>query len=66
MILKVVVIVAALIALVLILAASKPKTFRIERSISIQAPSERVFALVDNLGSWPRWAPRRSKHEENL
>jgi uncharacterized protein YndB with AHSA1/START domain len=58
MILRIVVIVTALIALVLMLAASKPKTFRIERSINIQAPSERVFALIDNLGSWPRWAPQ--------
>jgi uncharacterized protein YndB with AHSA1/START domain len=58
MILRVVIIVAALIALVLIFAATKPKTFRIERSISIDAPPERVFVLIDNLGNWPRWAPQ--------
>ena len=58
MILRVVMIVAALIGLVLTIAATKPKTFRIERSISIDAPPERVFMLIDNLGSWPRWAPQ--------
>jgi uncharacterized protein YndB with AHSA1/START domain len=44
--------------MVLIFAATKPKTFRIQRSISIDAPPERVFALIDNLGRWPRWAPQ--------
>lgn len=58
MILRVVIIVAALTALVLIFAATKPKTFRIQRSISIDAPPEKVFALIDNLGRWPRWAPQ--------
>ena len=58
MILRVVMIVAALIGLVLTIAATKSKTFRIERSISMDAPPERVFMLIDNLGSWPRWAPQ--------
>jgi uncharacterized protein involved in exopolysaccharide biosynthesis len=48
MILRVVAIVAALIALVLIFAATQPKTFRIQRSISIDAPPDRVFAFIDN------------------
>jgi uncharacterized protein YndB with AHSA1/START domain len=44
--------------MVFIFAATKPKTFRIQRSVSIDAPPEKVFALIDNLGSWPRWAPQ--------
>src|ERR1700722_3179125 len=58
MILRVLIFVASSIALVLIFASTKPKTFRIERSISIDAPPERVFVLIDNLGNWPRWAPQ--------
>src|SRR3984885_16081879 len=58
MILRVLIFVASSIALVLIFASTKPKTFRIERSIIIDSPPDRVFALVDNLGNWPRWAPQ--------
>ena len=58
MILRVVGIVVASIALVLIIAATKPKTFRIQRSVSIDAPPERVFVFIDTLASWPRWAPQ--------
>ncbi len=58
MILRVIIVIAVLVALVLILAAIKPKTFRIQRSISIDAPPERVFTLIDNLHYWARWAPQ--------
>lgn len=58
MISRVLIAVGVLIVLVLLFAATKPKTFRIQRSISINAPPERVFALIDTLGSWPRWAPQ--------
>lgn len=58
MILRVLIFVASSIALVLIFASTKPKTFRIERSIIIDSPPDRVFALIDNLGNWPRWAPQ--------
>ena len=45
------VIVVVAIAGVLILAATKPDSFRVERSITIKAPPERIFALVNDLGS---------------
>src|ERR1700758_573844 len=50
-------IVAAVVAAVLIVAARKPDTLRIERSIEIQAPRERIFALIDDFHNWSRWAP---------
>ena len=34
----------AAIAAVLIYAASKPDTFRVERTVSIKAPLEKIFA----------------------
>jgi uncharacterized protein YndB with AHSA1/START domain len=58
MILRVTIVIAVLIAMVLIVAAAKPKTFHIQRSISIDAPPEKVFTLIDDLHSWPRWAPQ--------
>ncbi|HKA08759.1 MAG TPA: SRPBCC family protein [Gemmataceae bacterium] len=46
-----------LIAAVLIIAATKPDTFRIERSASIKAPPERIFALINDFHNWGAWSP---------
>jgi uncharacterized protein YndB with AHSA1/START domain len=56
--LKTLLIILLLVATVLILAATKPNTFRVQRSVSIQASPEKIFALIDNLHSWPQWAPQ--------
>jgi carbon monoxide dehydrogenase subunit G len=58
MILRIVIIVAVLIAGVLAFAATKPKTFRVQRSISINAPPEKIFALINDFHSWSGWAPQ--------
>ncbi len=58
MILKLLAIVAIVIAAILIFAAVKPRTFQIRRSIEVGAPSEKVFALINDLHQWPRWAPQ--------
>ena len=36
---------------------------RFESSIDIDAPAERVWALVDKLEEWPRWMPSIKKIE---
>jgi uncharacterized protein YndB with AHSA1/START domain len=51
------VILAAIVVAILLYATAKPDTFRIERAIAIQAPPERVFALVDDFRSWGSWSP---------
>jgi uncharacterized protein YndB with AHSA1/START domain len=51
-------VVAVVIAVVLIVAARKPDSFRIERSIAIQAPPERIFGLIDDFHKWDQWAPQ--------
>jgi len=59
---KVILIVVVLaIAGVLIFAATKPDTFRVQRSATIKAPPERIFALVNDLGSWRSWSPYETK-----
>ena len=50
-------IIAGAIAIVLILAAMKPDSFRVERSISVNAPPEKVFALINDFHRWPAWSP---------
>jgi uncharacterized protein YndB with AHSA1/START domain len=57
MIWKITITIVVLIALVLLFAATKPKTFRIQRSISIDAPPDKIFALIDDLHNWDQWAP---------
>jgi hypothetical protein len=48
---------AAIVAVVLILAAKKPATFRISRSATIDAQPEVIFPLVNELRSHRRWSP---------
>jgi uncharacterized protein YndB with AHSA1/START domain len=55
------IVIAVLLAALLIYAATRPDTFRIERSIGIQAPPEKVFALINDLRAWSRWSPWEAK-----
>src|SRR5215510_11916389 len=50
------VLVLAVIVLVVI-AATKPDTFRIERSTTINAAPEKVFPLINDFHNWPQWSP---------
>lgn len=45
------------IAGVLAYAATRPDGFRIERSTTIQAPAERIFAEINELQRWQGWSP---------
>ena len=45
------------IIVVLVLAAMKPATFRLERSTTINAPPDRVFALINDFHNWESWSP---------
>jgi len=53
--------VAVLIAGVLVFAATKPDTFRVQRSISIKAPPEKVFPFIDDFHRWGAWSPYENK-----
>lgn len=56
--LKIIAIVAIiLLAALLIFAATKPDTFRVERSISIKAPPEKIFVLINDFHQWAVWSP---------
>jgi uncharacterized protein YndB with AHSA1/START domain len=58
MVLKVILVIVAVIAAVLLFAATKPDTFRIERTTTIQATPDKIFGLIDDLHNWPLWAPQ--------
>ena len=52
MLVKIIIVVAAIIIAILAYAATRPDTFRIECSITIDAPPEKVFALLDDFRGW--------------
>jgi Polyketide cyclase / dehydrase and lipid transport len=54
---KIAIAVAALIAAVLVFAATKPSTFHVQRTASIQAPPERILPLISDLHAWSAWNP---------
>jgi uncharacterized protein YndB with AHSA1/START domain len=58
MILKIAGLVVVLVAALLIFAATKPKDFRIRRSILINAHPEKVFAFINDFHQWSLWAPQ--------
>lgn len=49
------------VSAVLVKAARKPDYFRIERSLQIEAPAERIFAEVNDLACWTNWSPWEKK-----
>jgi len=57
----IVIVVAVLIAGILIFAATKPDTFRVQRAASIKAPPQKVFALVNDFNRWGAWSPWEKK-----
>jgi uncharacterized protein YndB with AHSA1/START domain len=54
-------VVVVLVAGVLLFAATRPDTFRIERKATIKAPPERVFALINDFQRWGAWSPWEHK-----
>jgi uncharacterized protein YndB with AHSA1/START domain len=55
------IILALLIAAVLIYAATKPDSFRIERSTVIKAPPEKISAYLTDFKQWAAWSPWEAK-----
>ncbi len=55
--LSIVGVLATLIAIVLIHATTKSAAFVIQRSTTIAAPPEKVFAFLDDFHHWASWSP---------
>ncbi len=45
------------IAAVLILAATKPDTFRVQRAAAVRGPPEKIFSLINDFHQWGSWSP---------
>lgn len=52
---------AVLIAAVLLFAATRPDTFRIERSATIRATPDKIYPFLEDFRRWPAWSPYENK-----
>ena len=57
MIKAIAVVIVVLVAGVLMLATTKPDTFSVQRSATIKAPPEKIFAVLNDFHRWPEWSP---------
>ena len=55
------IVIAVLLVAALAYAATKPDTFRVQRSTSIKASPEKIFPLVNDLRSHGVWSPWEKK-----
>ena len=55
--LAILLLIVAVVLCVLVLAASKPDTYTIERSATIAAAPEQVFPFVNDFHQWTQWSP---------
>ena len=51
------IVVALLLAALMFYVATRPASFRIQRSIRIAAPREKLFAYVSDLHNFDAWSP---------
>lgn len=52
---------AVLIAAVLLFAATRPDSFRVERRITISAPPAKIYPLINDLHAFQIWSPYEKK-----
>ena len=54
-------VIVVIVAGILIYAATRPDTFRVQRSASIKAPPDKIFPLINDLHAWSAWSPYEKK-----
>ncbi len=57
----IVAVLVVIVAGILIYAATRPDAFRVQRSVSIKAPPDKIYALIDDLRLWSGWSPYEKK-----
>ena len=57
MLVTIAIVVGLLLAALLGYAATRPDTFRVQRTGTMQAPPSRIFDLIDDYHNWASWSP---------
>ena len=55
------IVVVLVITAALIYAATKPNTFRVQRTVNIKASPDKVFEFVNDFHTWAAWSPWEKK-----
>jgi uncharacterized protein YndB with AHSA1/START domain len=55
------VVVVVAIAGILAYAATKPDSFRVQRTVLINAPPDKIFPLINDMKAWTAWSPYEKK-----
>lgn len=50
-------VVVVAVAAILIYAATRPDSFRVQRSATMNAPAEKIFPYLEGLKRWTEWSP---------
>ncbi|WP_236200760.1 SRPBCC family protein [Pseudomonas pseudonitroreducens] len=53
----IVLVVVLAVVVVLVLAAGRPDSFRVERKVLIQAQPEKIQGYIEDFHLWPQWSP---------
>ena len=55
---KIVILVLVVVVVgVMVVASMRPNDFSVQRSVSILAPPEKIFPMIDDFRQWPAWSP---------
>ena len=54
---NIVIAVVVVIAGILVYAATRPDSFSVQRTTSIHAPPDKVFAMINDFHRWSEWSP---------
>ncbi len=57
MIKKILLTLLAIIVMLVLIGLTLHQNYAVSRSVEIQAPAEKIFALISELKSWPEWEP---------
>jgi uncharacterized protein YndB with AHSA1/START domain len=57
MVKKIAIVLVLLIGGLLAFAATRPDTFHVERTATMKAPPEKIFAVLEDFHQWSAWSP---------
>ncbi|GAB3383333.1 SRPBCC family protein [Lysobacter fragariae] len=57
----IIVVIALIVAIPLLIAATRPTTFRVARTIDIDASPQHIHPLINDFGRWGQWSPYEKK-----
>jgi len=58
------IVLAAAVVAVLIIAATKPDSFSVQRATVVNAPADKVFPLIADFHEWRKWSPWEDRDPE--